>query len=105
MELLWFLISIAETSGMYFFLAFHFSSFHWHLLLGCLCSYSWINEFIIVAIPSSISIAAPAIETHFLNKGALLSSQPVTPPSKSIGERAVPKPNKTAKPTLPSGLA
>jgi hypothetical protein len=35
----------------------------------------------------------------------LLRSQPVTPPSKSIGEIAVPTPNKTANATLSTGLA
>jgi hypothetical protein len=56
------------------------------------------------AIPITISIPAPPIEIHFRNKGALLRSQPVAPPSSSIGDRAVPKPNKTAKLTLPTGV-
>jgi len=38
----------------------------------------------------------PAMESHFLNKGALLRSQPVTPPSNNIGDKDVPKPNKIA---------
>jgi hypothetical protein len=56
------------------------------------------------AIPSKISIPAPPIEIHFRNRGALLRSQPVAPPNSSIGDKAVPKPNKTAKLTLPMGV-
>jgi hypothetical protein len=55
-------------------------------------------------VPSTISIPAPAIETHFLNKGALLRSQPVTPPNSNIGDNVVPKPNRIAIPTLPIGF-
>jgi hypothetical protein len=43
-----------------------------------------------------MSIAAPNAEIHFRNKGALLRSQPVAPPNKSRGDKAVPRPNKTA---------
>jgi hypothetical protein len=57
-----------------------------------------------VLIPSRISTTAPAIDIHVLNNGALLRSQPVTPPSTNIGEIAVPTPNKTAKATLSTGL-
>lgn len=58
-----------------------------------------------VIVPSTMSIPAPTMDIHFLNKGALLRSQPVTPPNNSIGERAVPKPNKTAKTKLSIGAA
>lgn len=62
----------------------------------------------IVAIPSNMRIPAPTKDIHFLNNGALLRSQPVTPPNKSNGEKAVPKPNKTAdaKPSIgaPKGI-
>ena len=54
--------------------------------------------------PSSINSAAPPIEIHFRSNGALLRSHPVNAPNKSIGESAVPKPNKTAKATLPTGV-
>ncbi len=56
-----------------------------------------------VRMPSSTSIPPPAIESHFLNKGALLRSQPVTPPNNSIGDKEVPKPNKTATAKLSIG--
>ena len=62
-------------------------------------------ELIRVLIPSRISTAAPAIAIHVLNRGALLRSQPVTPPSTNIGEIAVPMPNKTANAMLSTGLA
>src|SRR3972149_303490 len=58
-----------------------------------------------VTIPRIMSIPAPTMDIHFLNKGALLRSQPVTPPNSSIGDRAVPKPNKTAKTKLSIGAA
>jgi hypothetical protein len=58
-----------------------------------------------VPIPSIISIAAPAIDIHFLNKGALLKSQPVTPPNSNNGDTAVPRPNKTATAKLSIGVA
>ena len=67
-------------------------------------NYNLIIAFINSAIPSTISIPAPPIEIHFRNNGALLRSQPVAPPSSSIGDKAVPKPNRTAKPTLPNGV-
>src|SRR3990170_2524805 len=50
-----------------------------------------------------MSTPAPTSAIHFLNMGALLRSQPETPPSNSIGDRAVPKPNKTAKRKLSIG--
>ena len=56
-----------------------------------------------VRAPSTTSIPPPAIESHFLNKGALLRSQPVTPPNNSIGDKEVPKPNKTATAKLSIG--
>src|SRR4030042_3362833 len=58
-----------------------------------------------VTIPRIMSVPAPPMDIHFLNKGAVLRSQPVTPPNSSIGERAVPKPNKTAKKKLSIGAA
>jgi hypothetical protein len=51
-----------------------------------------------------MSTPAPPIEIHIRSNGALLRSQPVTPPSRSIGDKEVPKPNKNANPTLPSGV-
>ena len=56
------------------------------------------------ATPNIISIKAPVKAIHFLNKGALLRSQPETPPSSSMGEMVVPKPNSTAKRKLSIGL-
>jgi hypothetical protein len=58
----------------------------------------------IVIIPRTIRTELPAIEIHFRKSGALFNNQPVTPPNNKIGEKAVPNPNKTAIPTLPSGL-
>jgi hypothetical protein len=40
------------------------------------------------------------MEIHFLNKGALFSSHPVTPPKSKIGDRAVPTPKSKAKAKL-----
>ena len=56
-----------------------------------------------VRTPSNTSIPPPIIDSHFLNKGALLRSQPVTPPNNSIGDKEVPKPNKTATAKLSIG--
>jgi hypothetical protein len=56
-----------------------------------------------VPIPSIVRIPAPIIDIHFLNSGALLSSQPVTPPNRSIGDKAVPRPNRIAKAKLSIG--
>ena len=53
--------------------------------------------------PSATSIPPPAMESHFLNRGALLRSQPVTPPSRSMGDNVVPKPNKSATKKLSTG--
>ena len=53
--------------------------------------------------PSITSTPPPAMESHLLNKGALLKSQPVTPPNNSIGDNEVPKPNKTATAKLSIG--
>ena len=58
-----------------------------------------------VMTPSTTSVPPPSIEIHFLNKGALLSSQPVTPPKSIMGDNAVPKPNKTATTKLSMGAA
>jgi len=66
--------------------------------------YSLVTAFTNAISPSSISTAAPPIEIPFRSKGALLRSQPVTPPNRSIGESAVPKPNRTANPTQPIGV-
>jgi hypothetical protein len=63
------------------------------------------RELISVIIPSKIIIIAPARAIYVRSKGALLKSQPVTPPISNIGEIAVPIPNKTAKATLSMGLA
>ena len=52
-----------------------------------------------------MSIPAPILDIHLLKSGALLRSQPVTPPNSNIGDKAVPKPNKTAKITLSIGAA
>jgi hypothetical protein len=49
-------------------------------------------------------IKAPAKAIHFLNKGALFRSQPETPPNNSMGDMAVPKPNRTAKRKLSIGV-
>jgi hypothetical protein len=54
--------------------------------------------------PSKMSVPLPIIEIHFLNKGALLRSHPVSPPNRIIGDIAVPKPNKTATAKLSIGL-
>ena len=58
-----------------------------------------------VVAPSSISAIPPITEIHFLNDGALLSSQPVTPPNSNIGDRVVPKPKKKATTKLSLGEA
>ncbi len=46
---------------------------------------------------------APSREIHFRNSGALLSNQPVAPPSNRIGESVVPNPNRTARAKLSNG--
>ena len=53
--------------------------------------------------PSMIRMTPPAIAVYLRKSGALFSSQPVTPPKRSIGEIAVPKPNRIAIATLPAG--
>lgn len=58
-----------------------------------------------VSIPRTINTPPPTRETHFLNRGALFRSQPMTPPNTSIGEIAVPSPNKTATAKLSLGEA
>jgi hypothetical protein len=47
-----------------------------------------------------MSNTLPSIDIHFLNKGALVRSHPVTPPNSNIGDKAVPTPNSRAKTTL-----
>ena len=46
----------------------------------------------------------PANEIHFLNRGALFNSHPVTPPNIKSGEIVVPIPNNTANDMLPRGV-
>lgn len=54
--------------------------------------------------PSIISAAAPAREIHLRNSGALLRSQPVTPPNTKRGEIVVPNPNRIANVMVAAGL-
>ena len=58
-----------------------------------------------VRTPIATSVPPPAKESHFLNKGALLRSQPMTPPNSNSGDSTVPKPNKTATVKLSIGVA
>ena len=67
-----------------------------HLMLN-------IYAFTSVTIPRIISATAPSRLIHFLNRGALFSSQPVAPPSNRIGDNEVPIPKSTAKAKLSNG--
>jgi hypothetical protein len=63
------------------------------------------RELMRVLMPSRIIMMAPARVMYRRNKSALFKSQPVTLPINSIGDMAVPRPNRTAKAMLSRGLA